>query len=82
MIQVALLEPEARGDVEKHSLLPFMDIQEKYAVPTLDDYREVKGLEVKPPDVWRYFVRVKEDVLTEFASQKPFPRYKSEKGRG
>jgi glutamate synthase domain-containing protein 1/glutamate synthase domain-containing protein 3 len=79
MIQVALLEPEARGDVEKHSLLPYMDIQEGHGVPTLDDYREVKGLEVKPPDVWRYFVRVKKDVLAEFASQNRFKEIDSRK---
>ena len=43
MIQVALLEPEARADVEKHCITPFMDTHDGYAVPTLDDYREVEG---------------------------------------
>ena len=72
MVQVALLEPEARGDVEKHCLLPFMDIHDGRAVPTLDDYRQVEGLEIKPPDVWRYFVRVKQDILSQFADQNHF----------
>ena len=72
MIQVALLEPEARGDVEKHCLHPFLDIQDGRAIPTLDDYRQVEGLEIKPPDVWRYFVRVKPDILSEFADQNRF----------
>ena len=72
MVQVALLEPEARGDVEKHCLLPFMDIHDGRAVPTLDDYREVEGLEIKPPDVWRYFVRVKPDILSQFTDQNHF----------
>ncbi len=72
MVQVALLEPEARGDVEKHCVLPFMDIHDGRAVPTLDDYRQVKGLEIKPPDVWRYFVRVKPDILSQFADQNSF----------
>ena len=72
MVQVALLEPESRGDVEKHCLLPFMDIQDGRAVPTLDDYRQVEGLEIKPPDVWRYFVRVKPDILSQFADQNSF----------
>jgi glutamate synthase domain-containing protein 1/glutamate synthase domain-containing protein 3 len=72
MIQVALLEPEAREDVEKHSLTPFMDIQDGQAIPTLDDYRQVEGLEIKPPDVWRYFVRVKPDILSQFADKNRF----------
>ncbi len=42
------------------------------AIPTLDDYRQVEGLEIKPPDVWRYFVRVKPDILSEFADQNRF----------
>ncbi|MDP2643904.1 MAG: hypothetical protein Q8P24_03105, partial [Desulfobacterales bacterium] len=29
----------------------------------------VKGLEVKPPDVWRYFVRVKKAVLDRFIAE-------------
>jgi glutamate synthase domain-containing protein 3 len=38
-------------------------------VPTLEDYRAVEGLELRPPDVWRYFVRVKPDILDRFASE-------------
>ena len=72
MIQVALLESEARGEVEKYCLNPFMDIQDEHAIPTLDDYRQVEGLEIKPPDVWRYFVRVKPDILSQFAEQNHF----------
>jgi glutamate synthase domain-containing protein 1/glutamate synthase domain-containing protein 3 len=72
MVQVALLESEARGEVEKYCLNPFMDIQDGHAIPTLDDYRQVEGLEIKPPDVWRYFVRVKPDILSEFADQNHF----------
>ncbi len=80
MIQVALLEPEARGDVEKQCLLPFMDIHDGRAIPTLDDYREVEGLEIKPPDVWRYFVRVKPDILAEFADKNRFKETDPRKG--
>jgi hypothetical protein len=38
----------------------------------VDDYRDVEGLEVKPPDVWRYFVRVKKDVLGRFIEENGF----------
>jgi glutamate synthase domain-containing protein 1 len=34
----------------------------------VDDYRQVPGLEVKPPEVWRYFVRAKGGELARFAA--------------
>ena len=33
---------------------------------TVDDWKTIPGLEVKPPDVCRYFVRVKKDILDHF----------------
>ena len=38
-------------------------------MPTVDDYRDVPLLEARPPDVARYFVRVKPDVLDRFATE-------------
>jgi glutamate synthase domain-containing protein 1/glutamate synthase domain-containing protein 3 len=69
MLQVALLDPKARPDVEASSIAPFLDVHKAQALPTVDDYREVEGLEVRPPDVWRYFVRVKPDVLGRFIDE-------------
>ena len=36
---------------------------------TVDDWKTIPGLEVKPPDVCRYFVRVKADVLDRFIAE-------------
>ena len=69
MLQVALLDPEARPEVEAANIAPFLDLQKAEAIPTVDDYRDVAGLEVKPPDVWRYFARVKTDVLDRFVEE-------------
>jgi glutamate synthase domain-containing protein 1/glutamate synthase domain-containing protein 3 len=69
LLQVALLDPKSQPDVEESNILPFMEIHKAERLPMLDDYREVKGLEVKPPDVWRYFVRVKPDVLDRFITE-------------
>jgi len=66
LIQIAYLDPAARGEVEQAGLAAF-DLIQGYRVPTLDDWREVPGLEACPPDVWRYFVRVKPDALARFA---------------
>ncbi len=69
LLQIAYLDPAARADVEQEAILPCYDILQGYAVPTLDDYRYLPGLEVRPPDVWRYFVRVKPEVLSRFAAE-------------
>ncbi len=70
ILQVALLDPSARGEVEKTCIEPYFDVAQGGMVPTLDDYRDVPLLEVRPPDVARYFVRVKPDVLARFAEEK------------
>ncbi|RJQ39706.1 MAG: glutamate synthase [Dehalococcoidia bacterium] len=69
MLQVALLDPKAAGRVEKKCIEPYLEIHQASKVPTVDDYRDIKGLEVKPPDVNRYFVRVKEDALSRFITE-------------
>ncbi|MEW6672420.1 MAG: glutamate synthase [Thermodesulfobacteriota bacterium] len=69
LLQVALLDPNARPDVERANIEPFFEIHKAGPIPTLDDYRDIDGLTVKPPDVWRYFVRVKNDALDRFVTE-------------
>ena len=56
--------------MEKEFITPFFKIDQGGIIPTVKDYRDVPLLEVKPPDVARYFVRVKPDVLDKFAAEK------------
>ena len=70
ILQVALLDPAAREAVEKSCIEPYFDIDQGGMVSTVDDYREVELLDVRPPDVARYFVRVKPAVLARFAEEK------------
>ncbi len=70
IVQVALLDPSARGEVEKAFIEPYFQVDQGGMVATVDDYREVPLLEVRPPDVARYFVRVRPDVLARFADEK------------
>jgi glutamate synthase domain-containing protein 1/glutamate synthase domain-containing protein 3 len=69
-LQVALLDPAARGDVEKTFIEPWFDIDQGGIIPTVKDFRDVPLLEQKPPDVARYFVRAKSGVLDRFADEK------------
>jgi glutamate synthase domain-containing protein 1/glutamate synthase domain-containing protein 3 len=68
ILQVALLDPQAENEVEAQHIAPHFVIHHKSKVDTIDDYRDL-GLEVKPPDVVRYFVRVKDAVLQKFADE-------------
>lgn len=70
ILQVALLDAKVRGEVEKNFIEPFFDVDQGGTVPTVDDHREVELLDVRPPDVARYFVRVKPAVLARFADEK------------
>jgi len=72
LLQVAFLDPGARRDVEQSFIDPFLKVHHAERIPTVSDYREVEGLEVKPPDVCRYFVRVKKEVLADFTARNHF----------
>ena len=69
LLQIALLDPKARGEVEDAYVSPYFDVALSTHVGTIDDYHDVPGLEVKPPDVQRYMLRVKPAVLSEFAER-------------
>jgi glutamate synthase domain-containing protein 1 len=70
LLQIAILDPGFRSQLENLYIAPYFDVAEKYELTHLKDYRDLPGLEVKPPDVWRYFVRVKADVLSQFRAKK------------
>ncbi|MCP4717282.1 MAG: glutamate synthase, partial [Deltaproteobacteria bacterium] len=69
LLQIALLDPAARPEVETTFIEPFLDVHKAEKLRTVDDYRDIEGLDVRPPDVWRYFVRVKKDVLARFIEE-------------
>ncbi|HOV75805.1 MAG TPA: glutamate synthase [Candidatus Hydrogenedentes bacterium] len=70
ILQIALLDPNAREEVEKKYIEPFFDVSHGGLISTVDDYRDVPLLDMRPPDVARYFVRVKKDALERFATEK------------
>jgi glutamate synthase domain-containing protein 3 len=69
LLQVALLDPTCHGELERQYILPNFDVALSTRQPHIDDYRDIPGLEVCPPDVHRYVVRVKPDVLKKFAGE-------------
>jgi glutamate synthase domain-containing protein 1 len=69
LIQIAYLDSGARAEVESECVRGRFDIAKHYLVETVDDFAAVDGLEVRPPDVVRYFCRVKPEVLARFAEE-------------
>ena len=68
LLQIALLDEDVRREVEDQFIFPHFEVAQAYELEHLDDFRTIPGLEVCPPDVWRYFVRVKPRELADFAA--------------
>jgi len=65
LLLIAYLDSISREQVEKECIYPYFDIKSVKKIDTINDYKVI-GLEVKPPDVWSYFVNVKEDAINNF----------------
>src|SRR5208337_1796076 len=65
MMQVAYIDPKSRVEVESQFVNSNLNVEHAEKVQVIEDWRSL-GLEVKPPEVWRYFVRAKEEKLRGF----------------
>ncbi len=70
LIQIACLDPEARGEAEARFLEPAYDLVHASKLASLADFREVEDLEVEPPVIWRYFARPRPEALERFAEER------------
>lgn len=65
LLQIAYLDETCRPDVEEKFVCGPFEVHQAYAVAGAENPRAL-GLEVRPPLVWRYFVRTRPAVLDEF----------------
>ncbi|HSW01089.1 MAG TPA: hypothetical protein VLI39_13010 [Sedimentisphaerales bacterium] len=72
MLHIALLDPKVRAEVESEFITPCFDVTASAELNKVSDWKSVGDLEVKPPDVWRYFVRVKPKTLDAFIQANEF----------
>ena len=70
LLQVALLQPEVRNQVEADFINPVFDVHHAEALDHVDNFRDVEGLEARPPDAVRHFVCPKPDALKRFAEER------------
>jgi len=73
ILQIALLDPSVRGELERKDLEPIFRIDQGCVIEPAADWRDL-GLEVAPPTIARYFVRVRREVLEAFAQENGFSR--------
>jgi glutamate synthase domain-containing protein 1/glutamate synthase domain-containing protein 3 len=69
MLHVAYLDDKVQPEIEKQFITPNFDIAASCQLDKTDDWKSIPGLEVKPPDVCRYFVRVRPEVLDSFIAK-------------
>jgi glutamate synthase domain-containing protein 1/glutamate synthase domain-containing protein 3 len=69
MLHIAFLDDRVQPEIEKQFITPNFDIAAKKLLDKVADWKSVAGLEVKPPDVCRYFVRTKPKVLDAFIAK-------------
>ena len=72
ILQIAVLVDGVMDELKKQFIEPWFNVDFSEDIPHLDDYRDVPGLDVRPPDVWRFFVRVKPEVLKAFIAENGF----------
>jgi len=69
LVQIAYLDPACRAEVEQRFITPHFRVDQAYEIEELPDPRAV-GLEIRPPRVWRHFLRVQPEALDRFAREK------------
>ncbi len=70
LLQVALLDETVLAEMEERFIRPHFRVAHEAFIDTVDDYRDIPGLEMKPPAVKRYFVRVRPDALARFRKER------------
>jgi len=69
LLSVAYLDSSVRPQIESTFIEPTFIIDWVFQIPALPESRSISGLEIQPPDIWCYFVRVRPDVQASFRQQ-------------
>ncbi|MHA1984292.1 MAG: GltB/FmdC/FwdC-like GXGXG domain-containing protein [Candidatus Hodarchaeales archaeon] len=68
IIQIAYLDLSVVDELEQEFIFSQFDVHHKSYVETIEDHKSI-GLEVKPPDVIRYFVSCKKALINNFIQE-------------
>ncbi len=68
LLIVAYLEPDVREAVERDHIHPTFEIDHLREQNHVPDHTDLPGLDVRPPEVVQYFVRVRPEMVEQFRS--------------
>jgi glutamate synthase domain-containing protein 1/glutamate synthase domain-containing protein 3 len=66
LLTIAYLDTSSRREVERSCIEPTFDIHHVCSLPTTRDPRILERLDVRPPEIFLYFGRVKPEVIEGF----------------
>ncbi len=66
MLHVAFIDTGILDELEGKYITPYFKVGARQRLDTVEDWTAVEGLEARPPDVYRYFVRARADALDAF----------------
>ncbi|HTY82248.1 MAG TPA: hypothetical protein VMB24_05655 [Dehalococcoidales bacterium] len=69
MLHVAFLDNSAIRESEEKYITPYFDVVKTDQLDTISDWNSIPILEARPPDVRRYFLQPKKNVLDSFVAQ-------------
>jgi glutamate synthase domain-containing protein 1/glutamate synthase domain-containing protein 3 len=73
LLAVAYLQDDCREEVEQKHIYPTFEVDHVRLAPHMEDYHEIDGLDVRPPKVVQYFVRIKAEVYDRFQEVHQLP---------
>jgi glutamate synthase domain-containing protein 1/glutamate synthase domain-containing protein 3 len=82
MVHIAFLDNRIRLELEQKYVTPHFDVAASYQMDTVADWTTIPSIEAKPPDVVRYFVRIKPEVLDSFLVKNELGQITREEGEG
>ncbi len=70
LVQVAYVDPAFREELEREFIDVRYTVHTRYQVEESDDPLVLSALPVRPPQVWRYFVRARPEMLKNFVQER------------
>ncbi len=69
LLAIAYLDDSVRDELEKDFIYATFDVDHVREEERIADFTSIEGLDVRPPHVVEYFVRVKRDLLSAFTEK-------------
>jgi glutamate synthase domain-containing protein 1/glutamate synthase domain-containing protein 3 len=82
MVHIAFLDNNIRSELESQYITPHFDVETSCQLETVADWTTIPSIEAKPPDVVRYFLRMKPEALDSFVARNELGQMTREEAEG